>query len=160
MKKSESQRIVETAFKIATTPSLRVIDGELYLQGKLLNKIREKISEIYMQYITDPKKYNPLAKFPDEINALDFTEEVYFPLLFLNMNPFKMVVGMKLEELPIVKEIVSNNHIAFQCDNEKCKTRIVSTSHIIQDSICGKCEIGKMKSVDFENTEFKNKEIE
>jgi len=77
MKKSESQRIVETAFKIAATPSIRIIDKELYLQGKLLNKIRAKISEIYMQYITDPKKYNPLAKFPEEINALDFTEKKY-----------------------------------------------------------------------------------
>jgi len=153
-------RIFNTAVKIATNPSVHIINNTLYIQGKVLNKIRERISEIYMQYETDPDKYNPNAIFPEEINCLDFVEEVFFPLFFMQMKPFKIVVGMKLEELPIVKEVISNNHIAFQCDNDNCKTRIVSSNPKIQDSMCDKCINGKMKSVDFENTEFKNKEIE
>ena len=156
-KEPTDEELLKTALKVAATPTLRIINDNLYIQGKLLNNFRAKISEIYMQYITDPKKYNPLAKFPEEINALDFTEEVYFPLLHLNMKPFKMVVGMKLENYPEYS-IVSKNHIAFQCDNDNCKFRVVSLLHQIQDTICEKCKIGKMKSVDFENTEFKEKD--
>ena len=54
-----------------------------------------------------------------------------------------------------LKETLSNDPIAFQCDNEKCKTRIVSSNHKLQDSPCGKCPTGIMKSLDFENNEFK-----
>ncbi len=48
--------------------------------------------------------------------------------------------------------------IAFQCDNEKCKTRIVSCNPTIQDTKCERCSEGIMKSVDLENTEFKEKD--
>ena len=107
MKKSESRRIIETAFKIAATPTIRIIRGNLFLQGKLLNKIQQKVPEIYQQYVTDPDKYNPSAKFPEEVNSKEFTDETFFPLLFLNVNPFKMVIGLKMEEIEI--------HLGIDC---------------------------------------------
>ncbi len=94
-------RIIEAALKIAITPEIKVINGMLYLQGKLLNEIMEKISECYQQYCYTQKDYNPKAIFPEEIKVASFVDETFFPLLHFQNSAckrFKLVVGMKLEE--------------------------------------------------------------
>ena len=83
---------------IKNKAELKIIDGVLYVQGKILNNILDSISEIYQQYVNHHKDYNPKAKFPEEISVLFFVDETYFPVLWFQYNPFKIVVGMKLEE--------------------------------------------------------------
>jgi hypothetical protein len=104
-------RVVNAALAIAGDSRIRLVNGSIYLQGKLINQIIEKIAEVYQQYVSHQKEYNPEAKFPEEIHILECTEEIFFPLLhFQNEEnkPFKVVIGLKLEENNIthVKEEV------------------------------------------------------
>ena len=70
-----------------------IFGSNIYIKGSTLNYIRKHCSEIYMQY---SNKYDPTAKFPSEVNILDFDNNTYFRLLYFCHYPFKMVIGLQL----------------------------------------------------------------
>lgn len=73
-------------------PVVKIINHRLYARGSILNKIMEDIDEIYQQYDTE---YKPDAF---EIKVASFVPEIYFIMLDFNFMPFKITVGLKLDD--------------------------------------------------------------